>query len=124
MKRTPLLLLIIAILAAAPFFAPIRAHAAKMLVSWTPPTQNTDGSPLTDLTSYRVEWGSCGPNGAFGTLQSSITVGATITSTWIYPTGLNPVCVRAYAINAQKMVSAPSAVAQGSSPPTLGKPVQ
>jgi hypothetical protein len=27
-------------------------------VSWTPPTTNTDGSPLTDLTSYRVVYGS------------------------------------------------------------------
>ena len=26
-------------------------------LSWTPPTQNTDASPLADLTGYRVYWG-------------------------------------------------------------------
>ena len=26
-------------------------------LSWTPPTQNTDGSPLTDLDGYRIYWG-------------------------------------------------------------------
>jgi putative Ig domain-containing protein len=27
-------------------------------LSWTPPTQNTDGTPLTDLAGYRVYWGT------------------------------------------------------------------
>lgn len=27
-------------------------------LSWTPPTQNTDGSPLTNLAGYRVYWGN------------------------------------------------------------------
>jgi hypothetical protein len=26
-------------------------------LSWTPPTENGDGSPLTDLAGYRVRWG-------------------------------------------------------------------
>ena len=26
-------------------------------LSWLPPTQNTDGSPLTDLAGYRIYWG-------------------------------------------------------------------
>jgi hypothetical protein len=26
-------------------------------LSWTPPTQNTDGSPLTNLAGYRIYWG-------------------------------------------------------------------
>ena len=26
-------------------------------LSWTPPTTNTDGSPLTNLAGYRVRWG-------------------------------------------------------------------
>jgi hypothetical protein len=30
-------------------------------ISWTPPTTNTDGSPLTDLTSYRIYAGAA-PN--------------------------------------------------------------
>jgi Putative Ig domain len=27
-------------------------------LSWQPPTQNTDGSPLTDLAGYKVHWGT------------------------------------------------------------------
>lgn len=27
-------------------------------LTWTPPTQNTDGSPLTNLAGYRVYWGT------------------------------------------------------------------
>jgi len=35
------------------------AFAGQAMLSWTPPTQNTDGSALTDLTSYRAYW-NCG----------------------------------------------------------------
>ena len=28
------------------------------LISWTPPTQNTDGSALTDLAGYRIRYGT------------------------------------------------------------------
>lgn len=31
---------------------------AQAIVRWTPPTQNTDNSPLTDLAGYRVNWGA------------------------------------------------------------------
>ena len=34
----------------------VPANAAKL--SWTPPTQNTDGSPLTDLGGYKVYYGT------------------------------------------------------------------
>jgi hypothetical protein len=27
-------------------------------LSWTPPTTNTNGSPLTNLSGYRVHWGT------------------------------------------------------------------
>ncbi len=27
-------------------------------LSWTPPTQNSDGSPLTDLTGYKIYYGN------------------------------------------------------------------
>src|SRR3989475_10884580 len=33
-------------------------HAGILDVSWTAPTTNTDGSPLTDLASYRVYYGA------------------------------------------------------------------
>jgi hypothetical protein len=38
-------------------------------LSWTPPTQNTDGSPLTDLAGYRIYWGTNQNN-----LTNSVTV--------------------------------------------------
>lgn len=38
-------------------------------LTWNPPTQNTDGSSLTDLAGYRVYW---------GTSQSSLTNSVTI----------------------------------------------
>jgi len=28
------------------------------LVSWTPPTENTDGSPLTDLAGFKIYYGT------------------------------------------------------------------
>jgi hypothetical protein len=38
-------------------------------LSWTPPTQNTDGSPLTDLSGYRIYWGT-----TQNSLVNSVTV--------------------------------------------------
>jgi hypothetical protein len=38
-------------------------------LSWTPPTQNTDGSPLTNLAGYKVYWGT-----AQGSYSNSVTV--------------------------------------------------
>jgi hypothetical protein len=38
-------------------------------LSWTPPTLNSDGSPLTNLAGYRVYWGP-----AAGTYTSSVTL--------------------------------------------------
>jgi len=38
------------------------AFAGQMAVSWLAPTQNTDGSPLTNLAGYLVYWG-CGGTG-------------------------------------------------------------
>lgn len=30
---------------------------SQALLTWTPPTENTDGTPLTNLAGYRVHWG-------------------------------------------------------------------
>jgi putative Ig domain-containing protein len=38
-------------------------------LSWTPPTMNTDGSPLTNLAGYKVYWGS-----AIGDYPNSVTL--------------------------------------------------
>src|SRR5437016_460261 len=98
------------------------AHAAKMWVSWVASTENIDGSPLTDLKGYRVEWGSCNPDGTFGVFQAGVSVGPAVTRTVIYPTNLSPVCARVYAINAQNRYSSSSNVGQGAPPPLLSQP--
>jgi hypothetical protein len=38
-------------------------------LSWMPPTQNTDGTPLTDLSGYRIYWGTSRSN-----LSNSVTL--------------------------------------------------
>jgi hypothetical protein len=38
-------------------------------LTWTPPTQNTDGSPLTNLAGYKIYWGP-----AAGNYPNSVTV--------------------------------------------------
>jgi hypothetical protein len=43
----------------APFNITVVAVATgSAMLSWTPPTSNTDGSPLTDLMGYRIYWGT------------------------------------------------------------------
>jgi hypothetical protein len=41
------------------------------MLSWTPPTQNTDGSALTNLAGYRVYWGTSQGNYTNSTTISS-----------------------------------------------------
>jgi hypothetical protein len=42
----------------APFSVQVVATATgSALLTWNPPTQNTDGSPLTNLAGYRIYWG-------------------------------------------------------------------
>ena len=36
---------------------PGRVALGSATLNWYPPTQNDDGSPLTDLAGYRVYWG-------------------------------------------------------------------
>ena len=38
-------------------------------LSWTPPTTNTDGSPLTNLAGYKIYWGT-----SQGTYPNSVTL--------------------------------------------------
>jgi hypothetical protein len=117
LRRTVVFLLVTALLCVA-----LPAHAAKLHVSWQPVTTNTDGTPITNLSGYRVEWGSCNADGSFGVYQAGINVGASVTSTYIYPTGLNPVCAHVYALNADNELSSASNTASAATPPTLSKP--
>ena len=47
----------------------------SVTLSWTPPTQNTDGSPLTNLAGYRVYWGT-----TQGTYPNSETINVGLSS--------------------------------------------
>ncbi len=91
------------------------AKAADVRVSWTQPTQNTDGSaiPATgagSIASNRVEWGSC-VGTAFGTAAGSQSIPAATSYT---VTGLAPAmhCFRVTAINTYGSESGVSNVAQ------------
>lgn len=41
-------------------FFVVSAIAGTASLSWIPPTENADGTPLTDLASYRIYWGCSG----------------------------------------------------------------
>lgn len=101
------------------------AHAAKIVgvtVNWVPPTQNTDGTPLTNLAAIAVQWGTCAATGAFGTQLGQVTVNVPATSAVIVPAGTPPFCFEAEAITTSGLVSAWSNVAEWSPPGTLGQP--
>ena len=36
----------------------VLSNSGTALLSWTPPTENTDGSPLTDLAGYKIHYGT------------------------------------------------------------------
>jgi len=48
---------------------PLQALAGSVTLTWTPPTQNTDGTELTDLAGYRLYWGT-----SSGNYPSSVTI--------------------------------------------------
>jgi hypothetical protein len=80
------------------------AHGADATVSWTNPTQNTDGTAIPaagagSLTGTRVEWGTCS-GGLFGVKAGETVVPAPAAS-GVLP-GFSPgttVCFRAFARN-------------------------
>jgi hypothetical protein len=105
----------------------IPAHAADATVSWTAPTQNTDGTAIPasgagSLTGTRVEYGTC--SGAlFGTKAGEVTVPAPTSSVVI--SGFSPgstACFRAYSSNTFGVESAASAVASKTWPAPTPKP--
>jgi hypothetical protein len=46
----------------------VAAGTQSVTLSWLPPTQNEDGSPLTDLAGYRIRYGSA--SGSYTTTVS------------------------------------------------------
>lgn len=65
----PLLILFLFLMLAA-----FVASAGEAQVCWTPPTQNTDGSPLTDLAGYKILYGT---DPSMLAAQQSVTAPAT-----------------------------------------------
>jgi hypothetical protein len=126
MKQTPLLLLILAVLLCGIGSGTLRHPAAKLTVSWLIPTLNNDGSPLTDLAGFYIQWGSCTPTGTVKTVQGGINATAKATSSPIYPTNLNPVCVQAFAVNSAGALSAPAYASSAglNLPATLSQAIQ
>lgn len=114
-KTALLALCLLSILTATP------AWANKLKVSWQLPTQNTDGSALTDLATIRVEWGTC-VNNDWGVYQGGVNFSPTSTRGTVIETGLNPVCLRVFAINSKNVASAPSPTVVVKFDPA-GKPV-
>lgn len=55
--------------------AAVRLHGAQVSLSWTAPTNNTDGTPLADLAGYAVHYGL-----QSGVYSQSIDVGDTTTA--------------------------------------------
>ena len=47
---------------------PSLANAGEANLSWTEPTQNDDGTPLTDLASYEI-WHGCNQSGSYDTVE-------------------------------------------------------
>lgn len=56
------------------------AAAGSVTLSWTPPTQNTDGSPLTDLSGYVISYGTNASS-----LSQQITLSNPSLSTYVVP---------------------------------------
>lgn len=47
----------------------VATATGSVTLSWTPPTQNTDGSPLNNLAGYKIYWGT-----SAGSYANSVTI--------------------------------------------------
>lgn len=98
------------------------AADTQAIVSWSPPTTNTDGSPLTDLASYNVYWNSgdpslvTAPSGKVRSVAPAITPTTTVINlaagNWYFAvTAINSMGVESAISNiATKAIGAPSVV--------------
>ena len=119
MKRLALVLIALAIL----FLVIAPAFAAKFVgvtVSWTIPTVNTDGTPLTDLAGFDIYYGAS-PSALTHIVQvpNPTQSSYTFTAPFTAPTYF---ALTSYTTSGTQ--SAPSNVVEWSPPVTLGKPVQ
>lgn len=109
------------------------ALAANLVVSWTNPTTNTDGTPIPvtgagSLTGTRVEWGTCSGT-AFGIKSGEVTAPAGVSTATITNVGPGTWCARAFSRNTYGTESVASNVASKivpapvPNPPILAVPV-
>ena len=86
------------------------AFGGTITVTITPATQNTDGSPLTDLASHRIEYGTCATGSAFGNKlgETLVPMPAVVQAITANP---GTYCLRAYSVNLAGTQSDPSNVA-------------
>lgn len=49
------------------------AGAGEMDITWTAPTKNCDGTPLTNLSGYALQWGQSGAQLPAGALTYKVT---------------------------------------------------
>lgn len=104
------------------FLFAYNAHAAKIGVTWINATEYEDGSPYIDPAFVQLEWGTC-VGAAFGVAQATIKFAYPATSGYVLPSGLSKVCIRAYSINSQGVMSLPSNVTSAIVPPVPNQPV-
>jgi hypothetical protein len=80
------------------FFTGI-ANAASVIVNWSNPTQNEDGTPVGTITGTRVEWGSCTATDSFNVRAGELlTSGPVTTATIPGLASATKYCIRAYTI--------------------------
>jgi hypothetical protein len=84
----------------------------SVTLSWTPPTQNTDGTALTDLAGYNIYWGTTG-----GSYPNKATINNASVSTYVVE-NLSPGTYQfvATAFNAAGVESSYSGVAEKTVP--------
>ena len=73
------------------------------VVTWNAPTQNSDGSPLTDLAGYKVRWGPASQNYTF-----AVSVNGANATTFRTPLDPGDWYFAVTAVNAAGQESAPS----------------
>jgi hypothetical protein len=94
--------------ALATFSIRVDAYSSgSVTLSWSPPTRNTDGTVLTDLSGYKIEWGNS--SGAFTNSKTINNAGLSSYVVENLASGSYKFVVRA--INKAGLVSGPSNVA-------------
>ena len=97
----------------------LQAEAGSVSISWTPPTTNDDGTPLTDLAGYRIYLGTSAPacgGTPFRTITSAQAVSTIVTGL----TAGTMYFARVSAVDSSGNESACSAMASGAAHADFG----